>query len=255
MNKVSGLTSAIITGALALSIFSFDILAISPDFIDDALVAPERKRSDKNRDPLRKPAEVLRFLGLQEGDTVLDIFSGGGYYTEILSRSVGQSGNVTAHNNQAYRRIMSYDLEDRYNDRRLANVTLLQAEPADLKLDNDTYDFVIMALAYHDFYIQTDDWPEFDVNKMLREVFKSVKKGGVVGIIDHVAISGSGHSVAQKLHRIDPELVIAEMKSVGFVLEAESDILANDSDPHDIPMWDPSVRGRTDRFILKFRKP
>jgi predicted methyltransferase len=90
---------------------------------------------------------------------------------------------------------------------------------------------------------------------MLSEVFKGMKSGGVVGIVDHTALTGSGHEIAQKLHRIDPAIVEEEMMAAGFVLEAKSDILANASDPHDVPMWDPSVRGRTDRFIMKFRKP
>jgi predicted methyltransferase len=240
----------------AFALFSIEVSSVyAADFLDAALSAPERKKSDKNRDPLRKPAEVLRFFGVKEGDTVLDVFSGGGYYTEILSRAVGENGAVTAHNNQAYLRIMRYDLETRYDDNRLNNVELLQAEPEQIRLDNNRYDFAIMALAYHDFYINTDDWPEFDVKKMLSEIFKGMKSGGIVGIVDHVALAGSGYEAAQKLHRIDPDIVKEEMIAVGFVLEGQSDILVNTSDPHDVPMWDPSVRGRTDRFIMKFRKP
>ncbi len=255
MKKISGFLAV---GGLALCVgFSnaSSLLAFDAGFIEEALSSPDRKRADKNRDPLRKPAEVLDFMGLKEGDTVLDIFSGGGYYTEILSRSVGKTGQVTAHNNQAYLSILSYDLEERYKGNRLGNVELLEAEPPELRLVENRYDLAIMALAYHDFYIRTEDWPEFDVNKMLQEIFKGVKSGGVVGVIDHAALPGSEHSIAQKLHRIDPAIVEAEMTAVGFILEAQSDILANANDPHDIPMWDPSVRGRTDRFIMRFRKP
>jgi predicted methyltransferase len=247
--------SSIISGAVAALLWSSALPAFDTDFIESALAAPDRKKSDKNRDPLRKPAEVLDFIGLEKGDQVLDILSGGGYYTEILSRSVGQEGRVTAHNNKAYLRIMNYDLEDRYDDGRLANVEFLQAEPSELELDEDRYDFALIALAYHDFYIRTEDWPAFDVNKMLKEVYASLKSGAVLGVIDHAALAGTGHDVAQKLHRIDPAIVANEIKAAGFILEATSDILKNPNDPHDIPMWDPSVRGRTDRFVMRFRKP
>ncbi len=247
MNKFK----ALLLGSVVSALFS---LNVSADHLSEAVANSERPKADVTRDPLRKPDEVLRFFGVAPGMQVLDLFSGAGYYTEILSYAVGEEGAVTAHNNQAFLSIIR-NSDERYDGNRLANVTRLNAEPPTIPLSANKYDFALMALAYHDFYIRTQDWPEFDVPQLLKIVFDSVKSGGVVGIVDHAAAEGTGSEDSKRLHRIDPGFVIGQMVAAGFVLEADSDLLANPEDPHDIPMWDPSIRSNTDRFILRFRKP
>ena len=225
------------------------------DHIDSAIAAPMRPVADRERDATRKPAAVLRFMGVKPGQAIIDMFSGGGYYSEILSYAVGPTGHVTAHNNGAYLSFAKEALETRYVDNRLPNVGKLLAEANDLALEPGKYDLAWMALTYHDFYYSNEGWPKVDVPHLLKVVYNGLKPGGVVALIDHRALAGSGHAVAQTLHRIDPAIVIKEMTTAGFVLDGESDLLANSNDPHDIPMWDPKIRGRTDRFVMRFKKP
>lgn len=222
-----------------------------------AVAAPSRPADDLARDPLRKPAEVLCHFGIDAGDHVLDLFSGSGYYTEIISNLVGPSGSVVAHNNKAYLGFQKDQIAARYNDGRLANTRQLHAEADTLRLRANTFDAALMILAYHDIYYVTDDgsWPTIDGPRLLREIMKGLKPGGVLGVVDHTAAPGSPVSTGTSLHRIDPAVLKAQIEAAGFVFVGESDALRNAADDHTKPMFDEAVRGKTDRVIYKFRKP
>lgn len=225
--------------------------------IATALAAPERLESDRLRDPLRKPDEVLQFFGLQPGMSVLDLFSGGGYYTEIASRTVGPQGHVTAHNNKAYLGFVGDEIETRYRDDRLPNVTQVVAEANDLELPPATFDLALAMLTWHDFYVAEPDngWPAIDEPTLTRKLCAALKPGAVLGVVDHVAPAGSDvRETAGKLHRIDPQRIKADLEGSCFEYEGELSVLRNPADDYTKSVFDPTVRGETDRVVYRFRR-
>jgi len=217
----------------------------------------ERSAADVSRDAGRKPAEVMAFLAIEPGMHVLDMFSGGGYYTELLSYVVGPDGSVTAQSNKAYAGFSGDESKARYLDNRLPNTSVLMAENNELELDADTYDAVTMILAYHDIYFADAEigWPLIDGPKLLAELYKGMKSGALLGIVDHNAAPGSPSTTGGTTHRIDVNTVISEVEAAGFVLDERSDLLRNDNDDYEKTVFDPETRGKTDRFVLRFHKP
>lgn len=225
--------------------------------VNAALANPARPVADRDRDQLRKSAAVLTFFGIKPGMTVLDMFSGGGYYTEILSYLVGTKGWVVAHNNPPYLLFAKPELEARYTSARLPNVERLTAENNQLKLPANRFDAVLMTDAYHDIYFvdEARGWARIDGPKLLAQIYQSMKPGAVLGVVDHVAPPGSPAEVGGTLHRIDPARLKQEIQAAGFVLEAESDVLRNPADDGTKSIFDPAVKGHTDQVVLRFRKP
>jgi predicted methyltransferase len=215
-----------------------------------------RSAKDLERDAHSKPAKVLQFFGIQPGMRVLDLFSGGGYYSELLSYIVGPDGSVVAHNNSAYVDYLGDEIDRRYADGRLPDVETLMAENNELSLAPGEFDAILMILAYHDVYYSNpkDGWPKIDAPKLLAELHQALKPGGVLGIVDHYAEAGAPRETGGTLHRIDPGIVIADVTGAGFELEGRSDELRNMNDDYSKIVFDPELRGRTDRFILRFRK-
>ena len=227
------------------------------DPVTKALENNNRSEQDLKTDLARKPAEFMHFLSIQPGMTVLDIFSGSGYYTEIASLIVGEEGTVDAHNNKAYVDYIGEEtLSSRYKDNRLPNVTRITQEANDLSLKQGHYDRVLLVLSFHDLYYQDEKngWPQIDADVFMLEVKKALKPGGVIGIIDHDANKGADITTAQSLHRIDPDIILSKMKALGFKYQGQSSHLRNPNDPMNIPMWDPSVKGKTNKSVFKFSK-
>lgn len=222
-----------------------------------AVANDARTAQDRARDAARKPAEVLEFLGITENMTVLDMFSGGGYYSEILASLVGPGGKVIAHSNEAYLKFVGAEFNARYESERLPGVEILMAENNELSLAPDSLDAIMLVLSYHDFF--NDDaengWPLIDVPALLQEFHNGLKPGGIIGIIDHYAEAGAPAETGNTLHRIDPAIVIAGMEAAGFLLEEQSDLLRNPDDDLGRSVFDPELRGKTDRFLMRFRKP
>jgi predicted methyltransferase len=218
---------------------------------------PQRSDGDRERDAGRKPSEVLEFFDIQPGMKVLDLFSGGGYYSEILSYVVGPEGSVTAHSNEAYAQYVGEEVLTRYAGDRLPNVKMLMAENNELSLTENSFDAIILILTFHDiFYVDANSgWAKIDGPKLLAELFKGVKPGGVVGIVDHYAAAGASRETGNTLHRVDPAIVIEDMEAAGFVADGKSEILRNADDDYAKNMADPTVRGKTDRFVMRFVKP
>jgi predicted methyltransferase len=223
---------------------------------EQAVSSSTRLAGDTARDAGRKPAAVLEFMGIEPGDTVLDMFSGGGYYSELLSLVVGADGKVVAQTNEAYIGFVGDEFSQRYAGDRLANVEVLMAENNSLQLAGDQFDAIIMMLAYHDVYHEDieNGWPKIEVAAFLAELKESLKSDGIVGVVDHAADAGAPAETGNTLHRIDPARVIADFTAAGFVLDGKSDLLRNSDDDHTMLVFDPSIRGKTDRFILRFRK-
>lgn len=217
-----------------------------------ALATADRSDEDKARDAGRKPAEVLEFLGIVPGMNVVDLMAAGGWYSEVLSIAVGESGSVDAQNSPL---ILSFRdgaygvaLSERIGDR-LRNVTRVDSNWAELGASGAQYDAALSALNIHDaYYLES---PEAAA-QMLASVYTVLKPGGVMGIIDHVGAADGDNG---SLHRIEKALVVKLATAAGFMLEGESDILANSEDDHTQGVFSEGIRGQTDRFLLSFRKP
>jgi predicted methyltransferase len=231
--------------------------APQPSLYETALANELRPEADRARDEGRKPGEVLEFLGIGPGMSVLDMFSAGGWYAEVIAQVVGEDGRVIAHSNQAYKAFVGDALEERFDTGRLPQAEILMAENNQMTLEPGSLDAVTLGLAYHDIY--NDDaeggWELIDGPAFLAELKKGLKPDGIIAVIDHYAEAGAPPETGSTLHRIDPALVIANMEAAGFVLDGQSDILRNADDDHSQIVFAPDLRGKTDRFIMRFRNP
>lgn len=223
-----------------------------PANITKALADPSRPAADTARDAARHPGEVLALAGVKEGDTVVDYIMGGGYFTRILSAAVGPKGTVYAYQPAEFIKFMAkYGEDQKAVAAALPNVKPLSGPMVGLDLP-DGADVVITVQNYHDQHLKP--FPVDTAAKANAEIFKSLKPGGVFLVIDHAALAGAT-TAPDALHRIDIAQVKSEVEAAGFKLEAESPILADKADSHTVSVFDPSIRGKTDQFILKFRKP
>lgn len=231
--------------------------AVPTALYEEAVANPARPEEDRARDADRKPVAVLQFFGIAPGMRVLDLYAGGGYYSELLSYVVGSSGSVVTHTNNAYMGFVGDQFHARFDNNRLPNVEVLMAENNELKLPADDFDAVMMILAYHDIYYANpaNGWPKIDGPGLLAELYQAMKPGAALGIVDHYAESGAPRETGGTVHRIDPGIVISEVEAAGFRLEGKSDALRNMNDDYTKNVFDPGVRGKTDQFILRFRKP
>jgi predicted methyltransferase len=217
----------------------------------DAVATADRPAADRLRDTHRKPAEVLAFFGIAPGMKVADLVAGSGYYTEILAAAVGPEGTVWAQNHRwVLERFGDEGISKRLAKPGLANAVRWDRELEELGLPEGELDAVVMVLFYHDTY-----WQGVDRAAMNAEVWRALEPGGVYGVIDHQAEAGSGDRDVKTIHRVDAELVKREILAAGFVLEAESDVLSHPEDDRTRNVFDESIRGRTDRFVYRFRKP
>jgi predicted methyltransferase len=226
------------------------------DRINSAINNPERSEQDRIRDASAKPAEILKFLDLKPGAQVADLFAGGGYYSELLAHVVGDKGKVIAHTISPYKKFIGDALEKRFENR-LPQVTVYLAEPNDIELGSETLDAVLIVMSYHDLYFSSEEhnWPPTDAPKFLDKVYAALKPNGKLLIEDHAANSGTGNADAQTLHRIEESFARSDIESHGFRLLTASDALRNSEDDHTKNVFDPLIRGKTDRFILLFEKP
>lgn len=219
-----------------------------------AIDHPDRPDTEKARDASRKPFDVLLFAGVRPGDTVLDLNSGSGYYSEILSHFVGDQGKVYAHNGSVYWAFMQKTVPARFTDR-LSNVVPLNAESEAVDLDAGSVDVAMSVLAYHDYFMEHEarKGPE-DMAAILASIYAALKPGGSYVVIDHEGPAGSDGELAGKLHRINSEFVKRQVLAAGFTLAAESDLLENAEDDNSQSPFRPEFRGKTNRFIMKFVK-
>lgn len=214
-----------------------------------AVADPKRLPEEVARDPLRKPAEMLAFMQLKPGDAIADIRPEEGYFTRLFAPVVGPSGKVYAFvPNQTARR------EDAFGDTLAAaypNVQRITGALEEMAFDRPL-DVVFMGEEYHDFVI-----PRFnvDVARMNAAVFAALKPGGLYVILDHQAADGAGIGVAGTLHRIEAAELRRQVEAAGFIFEGETDVVRVPTDDHTLSVFDPSIRGRTDRFVYRFRKP
>jgi predicted methyltransferase len=231
--------------------------APGPADVAAAVAAPGRPKAATDLDEVRKPAEILRFLGLKKGDRALDYFTGTGYYADIMARAVGPKGHVVGWNSASFarREPVVKALADIRS--RNSNTAFYSSPSTAIAFAPNSFDFALLHLVYHDAYWESAQFglPRIDPNTVVKAIWDAVKPGGTVAVIDHVANPGGDtREVVEKLHRIDPAVVRADFERAGFVLEARSDMLRVDED-HSKNVFDPSIRGKTDRFVYRFRKP
>lgn len=227
--------------------------AAVPAHVAAALADKGRPAEESARDAARKPGELMAYAGVKPGDKVVDLIMGGGYFTRILSVAVGPTGQVVAYQPTEFIQFQaSYGENQKKVAAAYANVVPLTSTFAAMDLP-DGMDLVLTVQNYHDLHLTP--FPKDTAAKVNAEVFKSLKPGGVYLIVDHVAVAGSGLEPAMKVHRIDPAIVKQEVEAAGFKLESESPLLKDGADPHTASVFDPAIRGKTDQFVMKFRKP
>jgi len=227
-----------------------------PSYITAAVADSGRPAEDKERDANRKPAETVLFAGVKPGSTVVELVPGKGYFTRILSKAVGPKGKVYAVS-PPRRPTAPADSPDPSaattaiaSDAAYSNVVVQVAPLASLAV-SEPADVVFTAQNYHDVH----NVPNIDIAAFNKSVFYALKPGGFFVVVDHTAAAGSGVRDTSTLHRIDPEAVKSEVKAAGFEFAGESKVLANAQDDHTAKVFDPAIRGKTDQFIFKFRKP
>ncbi|MBT2187610.1 class I SAM-dependent methyltransferase [Sphingobium nicotianae] len=210
------------------------------------LADPGRPDADKVRDADRKPAELIAFAGVKAGSTVAELGPGGGYFTRILTGAVGAKGHVYAMVGRPSPVLSDYAATH-------ANLSVVSIQPGEINVPAPV-DVVWTTLNYHDF--KNNKVGDSDVAALTNAAaFKALKPGGVYFIVDHQAAPGAGTSVTSTLHRIEDKAVISEVEAVGFKLETRSALLAHAADDHTLAVRETGIRGKTDQFILKFRKP
>ena len=238
----------VLFGVLCISLLTFPSQAADWAAV---LADPDRPAADRARDGNRKPDQVLQFLGIGPGKKVADLLAGGGYYTRILVKAVGEEGAVYAGNNPFYMRFVEKPWSELFTTPAFQHVHRIDGRVEQMALPQDgSLDAVIMVLAYHDLFL-TDE----DRTKMNAHIFATLKPGGVYGIIDHHAQEGSGTTAVNSLHRIEESVITKEITAAGFVLAKKGDFLRNPKDDHTKIVFDPGIRGKTDRFVLRFEKP
>jgi len=230
--------------------------AAIPDAIAAAVADASRPDTDKQRDANRKPAQTLTFTGIKPGDQVAELLPGAGYFTRIFSKLVGPGGHVYAlvpappPNAPADMPDFAARVKALAADPAYSNVSVVVEPFSQLKVPAPV-DLVWTSQNYHDLH----NFPGLDVVVFNQMVFDALKPGGIYLILDHAAQPGSGVRDTAPLHRIDVDAVKKEVLVAGFVFLGSSDLLRQPGDSHAVKVFDPSVRGRTDQFILKFGKP
>lgn len=229
-----------------------------PAVIDYAalVAAPGRPDADVEADARRKPAEVLGLVTPQKGDVILEIEAGGGYFTELLSRSVGETGTVYMQNPAGFDAFLG-DAVSKRIDGRLNNVTYIKSNFDAYGLADGSVDIVTWFQGPHELWFFPDDTPQGfgDPAATFAEIARVLKPGGRFVAIDHVAPAGAPATTGGDTHRIDPALIRQMAEAAGLVLETESDLLRNPDDDGTLNVFNPEIRGKTDQALLIFAKP
>lgn len=217
-----------------------------------AIADPGRPAADVARDADRKPAAMLAFAEVKPGEVVAELLPGGGYFTRLFSKAVGPDGRIYALVTEAQAKAEKPPAVNAIAaDPAYANVKVLAADFTAMPLPEKA-DLVWTSQNYHDLHLARFG---LDVVAVNRAVFQALKPGGLYVVVDHAAAAGTGLDVPDRLHRIDPAIVRREVEAAGFRFEGETSALRNPADDHSLLVFDPAIRGHTDQFVYKFRKP
>ena len=246
--------SKLMLGAMLALTLSTGAAYAKPTPAMEAAVADKgRPEADTKRDADRKPAEMLDFAGIKPGMVVGDFLPGGGYFTRIFAKAVGPKGKVLAITNPPPANATTPPpINAIAADPQYGNITLVSTGIGTFKLPEQV-DVMWTSQNFHDLYLTRFN---LDVPAVVKEIYAAVKPGGVFIVLDHRAADGAPVvETANTLHRIDPASVRKTVEAAGFKYEGESKVLANAADDHTKTVFDPALRGHTDQFIYKFRKP
>jgi predicted methyltransferase len=254
----------IMTVAFTACALAFGVIAVAagaplPDAsaaLAAAVADSSRPDSDTTRDADRKPEQTLAFSGIKPGDQVADYIADSGYFTRLFSSVVGSKGHVYAveptaffkfeHFVKAVAELQGYAVTH-------PNVTVTTAAALEGLKFPEKLDLFWISRNYHDLH--DEFMGPVDIAVFNKAVYSALKPGGVYVILDHSAAQGAPANVTDTLHRIEASTVRREVEAAGFTFDSESSILANPADPRTAKVFDPTIRGHTDQFILKFRKP
>ncbi|CAM3058788.1 Methyltransferase [Sphingomonas antarctica] len=219
----------------------------------EVLANPARPADDRAKDAARKPEVVLQFMGVKPGQHIGDFVTGGGYFSRILASAVGPKGKV-----YAFQPAEFIKFKPSYADAPNGiHAAFPNADPVISPFDAPAFpeklDAIVTIQNFHDLYLKP--WPAGEGDRAAAALFAALKPGGVLVVVDHAAVAGSGTTASDSLHRIDPAAVIAALTKAGFKLEAKDmTTFANVADPHTASVFAPEIRGKTDQFMLRFRK-
>jgi predicted methyltransferase len=227
-----------------------------PKYISAAVADKTRPEKDTVRDANRKPAETIAFAGLKPGMIVGELVPGGGYYTRLLARVVGSRGHVYAITGAEILPKISKAADASKAiaaDPAYGNVSAITEPVGELKVP-ERLDVVWTTQNYHDLHIEKL-FGKVNMLALNKSIYASLKPGGIYFVLDHAATPGSGTADTEKLHRIDEAVVKKEVLAAGFKIDGESKILSNPADPHTATVFDAAIRGKTDQFMLRIKKP
>jgi predicted methyltransferase len=240
-----------LAGAVALALSTAAHAAPAP-YISAAVADKARPEADVKRDADRKPAEMLAYAGVKPGDKILELVPSGGYFTRIFAKAVGPKGKVYGVYTVRANATAAPPIEGLAAEAAYGNIVPVKtAAYASFSIPEQA-DIAWTSQNYHDLH---NGAGAATVPQTNAQVFKALKPGGVYIVLDHAAAAGTAPDPDDKLHRIDPAVVKREVEAAGFKYEGELTALRNPADDHTKPVFDPSIRGHTDQFIYKFRKP
>jgi len=218
-----------------------------------AAAADPARAAQASADAVRHGPEIVAFAGVQTGAKVIDLIPGGGYWTGLFAPAVGPGGHVYAIWPDEYLKVDGDELPPyRTVAAKYPNVSILE-QPAGQLAAPEKVDLIFTAQNYHDY--PDKFMGPTDPMVLNKAAFAALKPGGIYLIVDHVAEAGSGARDTDTLHRIDPAIVKTQVAAAGFQFVGESKLLVNPADDHTKKVFDKSIRGKTDQFIYKFRKP
>lgn len=226
----------------------------SADLVAAALVHVDRPTEDATHDGRRMPLEVLAFAGIKEGMTILEMEAGGGWYTEILSRSVGSRGHIIMQNPPAFDGFFEESVRARLANDRLPNVRFSRVNFDQLDAADNSVDMVTWILGPHELWFEPDGQNLGDPEDTFAQIMRVLKPGGAFLAIDHDAEPSAGPETGGTLHRIGESVVSSLAKRAGLTLVRRSSLHVNEDDPLTDNVFDPSIRGKTDKFVHLYRK-
>ncbi|MEW9798579.1 class I SAM-dependent methyltransferase [Alteromonas sp. CYL-A6] len=217
----------------------------------------DRSEQDKARDVAEHPLDIVAFSGVQPGMTVIDVFGGGGYFSEVFAKAVGPNGHVELINNPPYDRYAQKGLAARQMATRLPNVAYRVTSPDDMELTPDSADVALLMMTYHDLFYSDpeNNWPAIDTDGFIAQIASALKPGGVLIVSDHKSAAGRKDKDSQSLHRIDAAFAKQQLLRSGLRFDGEIGVQSNPTDDHTLSVFDPAIRGQTDRFVMRFVKP
>jgi predicted methyltransferase len=247
---------ALCTVLAGIGLFA-NAIAAAEDIYDAAVHHAGRTNDDIKRDSLDHPDEILRLAGIKPGMRVADFLAADGYYSELLSYTVGPGGHVLLLNNASFETWSSNAWQPRVANNRLPNVEHRIVDLDRMGLSKNSLDAILVVKVYHDLYwVDADkkNWPDINTSAVLDQLVSALKPGGTLLIVDHSAKAGTGTTVASSLHRIDEAYARHDFESRGLKLIARSDVLRKAEDKRDQISYKEPMLGKTDRFVLVFRK-